>query len=215
MGQTEEVILVGAFRESIELCENAGLTIVGIFDTAMSGVFAGYSILGSDETARRDAARWSGMPVLVMIDRPLARQRVAALYESWGYILRGVVSPDAAVSRSAHLGTGVVAQSGVNVSSDATIGQHARLNTRCNVMHDVTIDTFVTIAPNAVLLGKVSVGTAAYVGANATVLPGIRIGAGAVVGAGSVVTHDVSAGTVVAGCPARVLRPGPAKEVGP
>jgi acetyltransferase-like isoleucine patch superfamily enzyme len=38
------------------------------------------------------------------------------------------------------------------------------------------------------------------------VLPGVRIGAGAQVGAGAVVRHDVPAGAVCAGVPARVLR---------
>jgi acetyltransferase-like isoleucine patch superfamily enzyme len=36
---------------------------------------------------------------------------------------------------------------------------------------------------------------------------GVTIGAGALVGAGAVVTHDVEPGVVVAGCPARLLRP--------
>ena len=37
------------------------------------------------------------------------------------------------------------------------------------------------------------------------VLDGVHIGAGAVVGAGSVVAHDVPAGAVVQGVPARVV----------
>ncbi|MEU1598998.1 hypothetical protein ABZ468_40865 [Streptomyces sp. NPDC005708] len=43
-------------------------------------------------------------------------------------------------------------------------------------------------------------------GARVTVLPGVTIGRGAAVGAGSVVTKNVSADTVVAGNPARVIR---------
>ena len=46
----------------------------------------------------------------------------------------------------------------------------------------------------------------ASVGSSSTVLCGITIGEGAIVGAGSVVTKDVPPRTVVAGCPARVLR---------
>lgn len=43
-------------------------------------------------------------------------------------------------------------------------------------------------------------------GANAVVIEGCRVGEGAVVAAGAVVTEDVPAGTVVAGCPARVIK---------
>ncbi len=54
-------------------------------------------------------------------------------------------------------------------------------------------------------LGQIKIGDHVFLGANATVLPGVNIGDGAVIGAGSVVTHDVPAGTVAVGVPARVI----------
>jgi len=47
----------------------------------------------------------------------------------------------------------------------------------------------------------------ASIGSSVTILCGITIGEGATVGAGSVVTKDVPAGAVVAGNPARLMRP--------
>lgn len=46
----------------------------------------------------------------------------------------------------------------------------------------------------------------ASIGSNATILCGVTIGENASIGAGSVVTKDVSANTIVAGNPARVIK---------
>lgn len=49
----------------------------------------------------------------------------------------------------------------------------------------------------------------ASLGTGSTILGGVTIGEGAIVGAGSVVTKDVAPRTIVAGNPARMLRPVP------
>ena len=53
----------------------------------------------------------------------------------------------------------------------------------------------------------VTVGNDVWIGHGAVVLPGVSIGDGAVVGANAVVTRDVPPYRIVAGAPARVLRP--------
>ena len=57
-----------------------------------------------------------------------------------------------------------------------------------------------TVVPTVVRRG-------ASIGSGATILCGVEIGEDAIVGAGSVVTHDVPPRMIVAGNPARVLRP--------
>jgi maltose O-acetyltransferase len=54
-------------------------------------------------------------------------------------------------------------------------------------------------------VAPVAIGSRVFVGARAVILPGVTIGDEAVIGAGSIVTHDVPAGTVVAGNPARPI----------
>jgi len=58
-----------------------------------------------------------------------------------------------------------------------------------------------------VAIAPVKVSDKAWIGMRAIVLKGVTIGEGAVVGAGSVVTKDVPPWTIVAGNPARVIRP--------
>ncbi len=53
----------------------------------------------------------------------------------------------------------------------------------------------------------VAVGHDVWIGHGATITPGVSVGNGAVIGAGAVVTHDVAPYMIVAGVPARPLRP--------
>ncbi len=57
-------------------------------------------------------------------------------------------------------------------------------------------------------VAPVEIGDGAWLGENVFVAPGVRVGVGAVVGANSVVLADVPDHAVVAGAPARVIRPG-------
>lgn len=60
---------------------------------------------------------------------------------------------------------------------------------------------------------RVTIGHDVWVGHGAVMLPGIRIGNGAVIGANAVVTRDVAAYQIVAGAPAKRIRPRFAPEI--
>jgi len=201
----EQILLVGAFHEAVELCESCGLEIAGIFDSALQGEFRGYPILGDDPDAAMVAEAYRRIPLVLTPDKPALRKRLAEHYTALGFGFRSVISPEARVSKSATLGRAVFIQSGCNVSSAVRLGDFVRLNTMANVMHDSTLGAFSTVAPNAVVLGKVTLGEGCYIGANATILPHLHVHAGAVVGAGAVVTRSVASGTTVVGSPARIL----------
>jgi sugar O-acyltransferase (sialic acid O-acetyltransferase NeuD family) len=201
----EQVLLVGAFHEAVELCELCDLEIVGIFDTAKQGNYRGYPILGDDASAAGISDKFKRIPVLLTPDKPALRKRLAEHYTELGFSFRSLISPEAHVSKSAQLGRALFIQSGCNVSSAARLGDFVRLNTMANVMHDSMVGAFSTVAPNAVVLGNVTIGESCYIGAHCTILPNLQVQSGAVVGAGAVVTRPVPAGTTVVGSPARPM----------
>jgi acetyltransferase-like isoleucine patch superfamily enzyme len=57
------------------------------------------------------------------------------------------------------------------------------------------------------LHAPIRIGRGVWIGAGAIILPGVTIGESAIVGAGAVVTRDVPSFTVVAGNPAKVIKP--------
>jgi acetyltransferase-like isoleucine patch superfamily enzyme len=52
----------------------------------------------------------------------------------------------------------------------------------------------------------VRIGNDVWVGAGCSMLPGVTIGDGAVIGARAVVTHDIPAGAIAVGSPAKVIK---------
>lgn len=54
-------------------------------------------------------------------------------------------------------------------------------------------------------IGRVTIGDRVFIGAESVVLPGVTIGDDVIIGANSTVTHDIPAGSVAVGSPARVI----------
>lgn len=128
-------------------------------------------------------------------------------------------------------GHGVLVRELNDIGDDVSIGSHTvvehhvamgdgvRIHSQAFIPEYSVLEAGCWIGPNAVFtntryplsagvkeaLKGPTVCRGAKVGAHATLLPGVVIGEGALVGAGSVVTHDVAAGLVVAGNPARVI----------
>jgi acetyltransferase-like isoleucine patch superfamily enzyme len=116
----------------------------------------------------------------------------------------------------------------VEIQKNAFVGNNCKISSHTFICEGVTIedDVFVghsvafinDIYPRATAGGtlqtesdwkveKTLVKRGASIGSGATILAKVTIGENAIIGAGSVVTKDVPANTIVAGNPARVLRP--------
>ena len=121
------------------------------------------------------------------------------------------------------IGTFVEIQRGARIGNRCKISSHTFICAGVEIEDEVFVGHNVTFIndrfPRATTAdGKLQTGTdwmcvpttvkrGASIGSGATILCGVTIGEHAIVGAGSVVTKDVLPGTVVAGNPARVLKP--------
>ena len=91
---------------------------------------------------------------------------------------------------------------GITVGVRVGIGPGAKLLTS---RHELPADRGAAIMDGPLAFAPIVLGDGCDVGIGAVVLPGVTVGRGAQIGAGAVVTHDVPAGAIVAGVPARVI----------
>lgn len=121
-----------------------------------------------------------------------------------GAILREQVSvgKNAVIMMGAILNIGASVGSGTMIDMGAVLGGRATVGDNCHVGAGAVLAG--VIEPASAL--PVVVEDNVLIGANAVVLEGCRIGHDAVVAAGAVVTQDVAPYSVVAGCPARVIK---------
>ena len=89
-----------------------------------------------------------------------------------------------------------------------------RLGERCYitegvrfVTHDGGILLFRAELPDLDVVAPIVLGNDVYVGTRTIILPGTAIGSNCVIGAGAVVRGEIPGGSVVAGVPARVIKP--------
>ena len=116
----------------------------------------------------------------------------------------------------------------VEVQKNAFIGKNCKIQSHSFICEGVTIEDEVFVGHGVMFINdkypkattdsgglqteadwkvvRTVVKRRASIGSNATIMCGVIIGENAIVGAGSVVTRDVSAGTIVAGNPARLIK---------
>ena len=112
------------------------------------------------------------------------------------------IGANAVIMMGAIINIGAVIGAGTMIDMGAVLGGRAIVGDNCHVGAGAVLAGVVEPASAVPVIVEDDV----LIGANAVVIEGCRIGKGSVVAAGAVVTQDVPPGTVVAGCPARVIK---------
>jgi len=124
------------------------------------------------------------------------------------------IEPGAIIRDRVEIGDRAVIMMGAIINIGAVIGEGTMIDMGAVLGGRATVGRNCHVGAGAVLAGVIEPASATpviveddvLIGANAVVIEGCRIGKGAVVAAGAVVVGDVEPGTVVAGCPARVIK---------
>ena len=124
------------------------------------------------------------------------------------------IEPGAIIREQVEIGKNAVIMMGAILDIGAVVGENTMIDMGAVLGGRATVGKNCHIGAGTVLAGVVEPASATpvivednvLIGANAVVIEGCRIGHDAVVAAGAVVISDVAPGTVVAGCPARVIK---------
>jgi acetyltransferase EpsM len=190
---------------ALDVLERCGIRVDAVIDgRAGPDAVSGVPVLPDaalDEGGQIDRGAHE---MLVCIGDPARRELLVSRHPgSWAT----AIDPSAIISRRATVGEGSMIFQGSIVQTGARVGRHVLVNTSASIDHDCEVGDFVHIGPHSTLCGFVTIGERAYIGAGSTILPGVTVGSDAIVGAGAVVVRDVAPRTVVAGVPAKPIRP--------
>ena len=124
------------------------------------------------------------------------------------------IEPGAVIREQVEIGRNAVIMMGAIINIGAVIGEGTMIDMGAVLGGRATVGKNCHVGAGAVLAGVIEPASATpvivednvLIGANAVVIEGCRIGHDAVVAAGAVVVSDVEPNTVVAGCPARVIK---------
>ena len=204
-----EIVVIGASGHAkvcIELLQAMGKQVaycVGGKDSPEHCV--GVPVLKGDENLKHlygEGYSW----LFVAIGSNRLRERLAILAIKQGYQLVNAISPQAIISSTARLGTGVAVMAGAVVNAGSTIGDLSIINTGAIVDHDCRIGKAVHIAPQCGLAGNVTVGNLSFLGIGCKVIPKIEIGENVTIGAGGVVVAPIESGATAVGVPVRIIK---------
>jgi sugar O-acyltransferase (sialic acid O-acetyltransferase NeuD family) len=198
----KSILLIGGgghCKSVIDVIESgAKYRVIGVVQPLVDGPahVLGYPVLGDDEAL-----------IALLIETPCAivtvgqvkqaalRQRLFNKLLEMEAEIPVITSPNAYVSKHAHLGAGSVVMHGAVLNAHSVVAENCIINSMALVEHDVRIGPHCHISTGARLNGGVQIGAGCFIGSGAVIHQGVSIGEAAVIGAGCVINGDIAAHT--------------------
>jgi sugar O-acyltransferase (sialic acid O-acetyltransferase NeuD family) len=189
----------GHCRSCIDVIEATGqFEIAGIVER--SGVCntesMAYPILGNDDDLPRLVKQYYSAIITVgQIRSAGVRVKLFEGLKELKADLPVIVSPQAYVSRHAHIASGTIVMHRALINANARIGENCIINSQALVEHDANVEPHCHISTGAKVNGGARIEMGTFIGSGAVIREGIRIGINCLIGAGAVVLADLPAGT--------------------
>ena len=136
----------GHSKVIIEIIENAGNSIKGLFDDdPLKKRLLDYKVSNGTSIFDLQNVAW-----IIGIGNNEIRKRVA---ENNLLSYDNAIDSKSTISGRIEIGKGTVIMPGAIINSSTVIGKHAIINTNSSVDHDCILEDYVHISPNATLCG--------------------------------------------------------------
>jgi sugar O-acyltransferase (sialic acid O-acetyltransferase NeuD family) len=173
------------------------------------GQFEVVGFLDDDPTDERtvgsahDADKHPGCSFVIAVGDPRTRMELGQRVLKVGGHLASIVHPTAYVAPDALVGEGSILAPFSMVGVRGKVGANCALNLYASVGHDAVLNDHGVLSPYSTLNGHAVVGEGGFLGTHAAVAPGVVIGGWSKISSGTVGSHNVEAGSLIAGAPAR------------
>ncbi len=170
-----------------------------------------------DDNVRLGYTRATGKDAAPLRIGANAHVRSGSVIYAGSRIGRGVVTGhNVVIKEDASIGDDCLLSDNTVVECGCAIGRRVHIQANCHIGEFTTIEDDVFVGSGTAMgsdpypgsdapVRGPTVKRGAQIGANATLLPSVVVGEAAFIEAGSVVTHDIVAGTLAVGNPARVI----------
>jgi len=179
--------------------------LVGFLDdniTLQGKYINGYPVLGGFHYLQENG----NIAIAIALGDPYARLNLFQRLEKFDLEYPNLIHPGVLIGDDVSIGIGNIICAGAILTVNVKMGNFCQLNLKTTVGHDCILGDFTTSACSVDFAGYSATGTGVYLGNQSTLLPSTQVGAFSIVGAGAVVNHDIPAGVVAVGVPAKVIK---------